>query len=45
MSEEQAQQLTMKSNLCFSCKQKLDNHSKDELLECAVKIVKEVSEN
>jgi hypothetical protein len=33
----------MKSNTCF-CLKKLKEHSKDELLECAVKIVKEVSE-
>jgi len=35
----------MKSNLCFSCKHNLDTHTKDELLECAIKIVKGVSEN
>jgi len=34
----------MKSDLCFSCNQKLDEHTKDELVECAFKIVKGVSE-
>jgi len=34
----------MKPDLCFSCKQDLDEHTKDELLVCAIKIVKGVSE-
>ena len=34
----------MKSSTCFFCKQKFDEHTKDELLVCAVEIVKGVSE-
>jgi len=34
----------MKSDLCFSCKQNLDEHTRDELLVCASEIIKGVSE-
>jgi len=34
----------MKSKPCYFCKQDLDDHAKDELLVCAIKIVKGVSE-
>jgi len=34
----------MKPDLCLSCKQNLDEHTKDELYVCAFNIVKGVSE-
>jgi len=34
----------MKSDLCYFCKQNLDEHTRDELLEHAIKIVKGESE-
>ena len=34
----------MKSKTCFFCLKEFDKHTKDELLDCAVEIVKGVSE-
>jgi len=34
----------MKSSTCFFCKRYFNEHSKDELLECASEIIEGVSE-
>jgi len=34
----------MKPDTCFFCSEKFDKHTKNELLDCAIKIVKGVSE-
>jgi len=34
----------MKSKTCYFCSNELDKHTKDELVDCAIKIVKGVSE-